>query len=200
MTSEHVGRTTSRTAKTVALVTVGVLAVGAFSAVAQTTVTSADFCVKDNGQVRLAVDGCDANEELLTISGETGPGGPEGPPGPQGEPGPAGQDGADGAPGGVSGSNLSTEYASTVVNSLGDIYVSVSCDSPDERIVDHTTAVFNESGDDEIFFRGSNVFLSEAGGDAWTLTVRWYVRSLDPTWETPVPRFAEASITCLSIT
>lgn len=90
-------------------------------AVAQTTTTSADFCVKDNGKLRLSIGGtCEEGEDLLTIAGEQGPPGADGVDGQNGADGQDGidgtngQDGADGTDGqdGVSGYEIVTEVAS----------------------------------------------------------------------------------------
>ena len=88
---------------------IGLVVGGGSIAIAQTTTTSADFCVKDNGKLRLAMDGtCEAGEQLLTIEGAQGPPGPagqdgvdgqDGAQGPAGPPGAAGADGQDGAQG-----------------------------------------------------------------------------------------------------
>lgn len=78
-------------------------------AMAQTTTTSAEFCVKDSGKLRLAVDGtCDENEQLLTIVGAQGPAGQDGVDGVDGQDGIDGQDGVDGQ-NGVSGYEIVTE-------------------------------------------------------------------------------------------
>ena len=89
---------------------VGIVAgAGSFAVAQTTTVTSADFCVKENGQLRLAVDGtCGPTEELLTIAGEQGPPGNDGADGQDGVDGTDGVDGVDGTDGqdgadGVSG-------------------------------------------------------------------------------------------------
>ena len=98
-------------------IVLGLVVGGGSVAMAQTTTTSADFCVKDNGKLRLTTDGtCDGDEELLTIQGAQGPAGPAGeqgpagPQGPQGETGATGPAGQDGQPG-VSGYEIVEQKA-----------------------------------------------------------------------------------------
>ncbi len=193
------GKTNRAARMAAAVLAAGLLAGGAVAAVAQTSASSADVCVKDNGQVRLAVDGCDQNEQLLTIRGETGPVGPQGPPGPQGATGPAGadgMDGMDGAPGGIDRSRLSSHAVSdNAVTTTGMVELAVSCDSPDDIIVNHTTDVFGPADADEIEFRGSDIFFSEARGDVQTYAVSWFVRSLP----SGGPFSIDADITCLTV-
>ncbi|HKJ55142.1 MAG TPA: hypothetical protein VJ978_04075 [Nitriliruptoraceae bacterium] len=79
---------------------IGLVVGGGSIAIAQTTTTSADFCVKDNGKIRLTVDAtCESGEELLTIEGAQGPPGLPGQDGTDGQDGIDGQDGQDGADG-----------------------------------------------------------------------------------------------------